>query len=153
MRFGPRFFPLVGGYSREMREVSEGVARDLEGSSHSHQGVYAMVGGPHLESVAEVNMLRRLAVDIVGETLTGLSGLRCRRSLSGMSTVPEVLAAVHTGINVLAISLVTNICLDHYDSVSGDVTDEISETVHKSKVSFLELVTKTVLKLQEMRKK
>ena len=136
-----------------MREVSEGVARDLEGSSHSHQGVYAMVGGPHLESVAEVNMLRRLAVDIVGETLTGLSGLRCRRSLSGMSTVPEVLAAVHTGINVLAISLVTNICLDHYDSVSGDVTDEISETVLKSKVSFLELVTKTVLKLQEMRKK
>ena len=136
-----------------MREVSEGVARDLEGSSHSHQGVYAMVGGPHLESVAEVNMLRRLAVDIVGETLTGLSGLRCRRSLSGMSTVPEVLAAVHTGINVLAISLVTNICLDHYDSVSGDVTDEISETVHRSKVSFLELVTKTVLKLQEMRKK
>ena len=136
-----------------MREVSEGVARDLEGSSHSHQGVYAMVGGPHLESVAEVNMLRRLAVDIVGETLTGLSGLRCGRSLSGMSTVPEVLAAVHTGINVLAISLVTNICLDHYDSVSGDVTDEISETVHKSKVSFLELVTKTVLKLQEMRKK
>ena len=136
-----------------MREVSEAVARDLEGSAHSHQGVYAMVGGPHLESVAEVNMLRRLAVDIVGETLTGLSGLRCRRSLSGMSTVPEVLAAVHTGINVLAISLVTNICLDHYDSVSGDVTDEISETVLKSKVSFLELVTKTVLKLQEMRKK
>ena len=136
-----------------MREVSEAVALDLEGSSHSHQGVYAMVGGPHLESVAEVNMLRSLAVDIVGETLSALSGLRCRRSLSGMSTVPEVLAAVHTGINVLAISLVTNICLDHYDSVSGDVTDEISETVHKSKVSFLELVTKTVLKLQEMRKK
>ena len=54
-----------------MREVSEGVARDLEGSSHSHQGVYAMVGGPHLESVAEVNMLRALGADVVGEMLSG----------------------------------------------------------------------------------
>ena len=52
-----------------MREVSESVARELE-ETH-HQGVYAMVGGPHLETVAEVNMLRALGADLVGEMLTG----------------------------------------------------------------------------------
>ena len=50
---------------REMREVSESVARELEETVH--HGVYAMVGGPHFESVAEVQLLRTLGADVVGE--------------------------------------------------------------------------------------
>ena len=66
-----------------------------------------------------------------------------------MSTVPEVLAAVHADIKVLAISLVTNICVDEYDTMSGDVLDEVMEIVQRRKVSYLELLTKTILRLQE----
>ena len=52
-----------------MREVSESVAREL-GETY-HQGVYAMVGGPQLETPAEINMLRALGADLVGEMLSG----------------------------------------------------------------------------------
>ena len=48
-----------------MREVSESVARELEETVH--HGVYAMVGGPHSQSVAEVKLLRTLGADLVGE--------------------------------------------------------------------------------------
>ena len=48
-----------------MRDVSESVARELEETVH--HGVYAMVGGPHFESVAEVKLLRTLGADVVGE--------------------------------------------------------------------------------------
>ena len=68
---------------------------------------------------------------------------------SGMSTVPEVLAAVHADIKVLAISLVTNICLEEYDTRSGDLLDEIMEIVNRRRVSFQELLTKTIQRLQE----
>ena len=68
-----------------------------------------------------------------------------------MSSVPEVLAAVHADIKVLAISLVTNICVEEEeeDTKSGDVLEKVMEIVHSRKVSFLELLTKTLLKLQE----
>ena len=69
---------------------------------------------------------------------------------SGMSTVPEVLAAVHADIKVLAISLVTNICVDEYDTDSGDVLEEINEIVERRKDILLELVTKPLLRLQGM---
>ena len=66
-----------------------------------------------------------------------------------MSTVPEVLAAVHADIKVLAISLVTNICLEEYDTRSGDLLDEIMEIVNRRRVGFQELLTKTIQRLQE----
>ena len=68
---------------------------------------------------------------------------------SGMSTVPEVLTAVHADMPVLAISLVTNICQDQEQDHTGDVVQEIKETVDRRKVNFLELVTRTILRLQE----
>ena len=67
-----------------------------------------------------------------------------------MSSVPEVLAAVHADIKVLAISLVTNICREEYDTRSGDVLEEVMEIVDNRKDIFLELLTKTILRLQEV---
>ena len=49
--------------------MSKRVAEELEETVH--QGVYAMVGGPHLETGAEINMLRVLGADLVGEMLLG----------------------------------------------------------------------------------
>ena len=68
-----------------------------------------------------------------------------------MSTVPEVLAAIHADIRVLAISLITNICVDQYDSGSADVVGEVLDTLHSRGETLRELVTKTILRLQETR--
>ena len=63
----------------------------------SLQGVYAMVGGPNYETVAELKMLRELGVDSVG-----------------MSTIPETIVAHHCGMKVFACSLITNMCVVEY---------------------------------------
>jgi len=88
-RFGPRFPDMTHAYSRAYRrmarEVGEGLGLTL------HEGVYAGLLGPNFETPAEIRCLRTMGADLVG-----------------MSTVPEVLAARHLGIDVLAISCVTN---------------------------------------------
>ena len=98
-----------------MKEMGESV----------HHGVYAVVGGPNFESVAEVRMLRVVGADVVG-----------------MSTVAEVLTAVHAGMEVLALSLVTNICVDDYEQ---EGVGWVAEVIDKKKVKLLELVTKIVI--------
>ena len=88
-RLGPRFPDMSDAYSAHLRErakaVGAGLGIDLQ------EGVYAALLGPNYETPAEIRMLRTLGADLVG-----------------MSTVPEVLAARHMGLECLAISCVTN---------------------------------------------
>jgi len=131
-RFGPRYFPIVNAYSRNWREKAEKVGKEM--GECVHQGVYAVVGGPNFESVAEVKMLRMMGADVVG-----------------MSTVAEVLTAVHAGMEVLALSLVTNMCVDDYDQ-KDDMLEGVgwvAEVIDKRKVKLLDFVTKIVLASQE----
>ena len=80
-RFGPRFFPTNDLYNKEYREIARlvikignviqpsnplQVARSLNLDGIVRQGVYAMVGGPNYETVAELKMLKELGVDSVG---------------------------------------------------------------------------------------
>lgn len=88
-RFGPRFPDMTEAYSRRLVELAHEEANKL--GLELFEGVYAAVAGPSYETPAEVRCLRTLGADVVG-----------------MSTVPEVIAANHMGLRVLAISCVTN---------------------------------------------
>ncbi len=89
---GPRFPDMSEPYDPELRDIARKVARDLH--IVLREGVYVAVTGPNLETRAEYRFLRGIGADVVG-----------------MSTVPEVIAAVHMGLGVLGISIITDACL------------------------------------------
>ena len=91
-RLGPRFPDLIEPYDRGLQDRALRVA--LEENIVAHRGVYVAVTGPNLETRAEYRFLRAIGADVVG-----------------MSTVPEVLVAVHAGLKVLGFSIVTDLCL------------------------------------------
>lgn len=88
---GVRFPDMSEPYSADLIALAENVA--LENNIRMHQGVYASVPGPTLETRAEYRFLRLIGADVVG-----------------MSTIPEVIAAVHMKMNVLGISVITDEC-------------------------------------------
>ena len=87
--FGPRFPDMSEAYSPEFRTLAKQVAAEL--GIRISEGVYAAMLGPSYETPAEIRYLRTIGADLVG-----------------MSTVPEVIVANHTGLKVLGISCVTN---------------------------------------------
>lgn len=92
--FGVRFPPLSEAYDLELRQRAHRLWNEIPRTSSSRQlreGVYAFVSGPSYETRAECRMLHQLGADLVG-----------------MSTVPEIIVARHSGIKILAFSLVTN---------------------------------------------
>ncbi len=89
---GPRFPDMSAAYDPELRTLARTVA--LGHKIVLREGVYVAVPGPNLETRAEYRMLRALGADVVG-----------------MSTVPEVITAVHQGMRVLGLSIITDNCL------------------------------------------
>ena len=68
LRFGPRFPAMSGCYDAGLRRVAMEIGKQLGVATVMKEGVYAMVGGPNFESIAEARLLHRLGVDAVGET-------------------------------------------------------------------------------------
>ena len=89
--WGPRFPDMSAPYDPDLQEVAHSVALSL--GIRLNEGVYVAVTGPNLETRAEYRFLRLIGADAVG-----------------MSTVPEVIVARHAGLDVLAISVITDEC-------------------------------------------
>jgi purine-nucleoside phosphorylase len=90
-RLGPRFPDMSQPYDRELvdRALKIGRQQDIV----VHKGVFVAVTGPNLETRAEYRFLRMIGADVVG-----------------MSTVPEVIVAVHAGLKVVGFSIITDMC-------------------------------------------
>jgi purine-nucleoside phosphorylase len=91
---GVRFLDMLGAYDSELRSVAHQVA--TRNGFTLREGVYAMVGGPAYETLAEIRFLQRGGADAVG-----------------MSTIPEVLVARHERMRVLGISAITDMAVGH----------------------------------------
>ena len=114
-RFGVRFPDMTRAYSRAYREIAREEAAKL--SIMLHEGIYAALLGPSYETPAEIEHLRRIGADLVG-----------------MSTSAEVIAARHMGLDVLAISCVTNMAAGILDQPLSHA--EVMETGERVKSTF-----------------
>ncbi len=121
--FGPRFPDMSDGYTKSLRELAKKAGEDL--GIPLREGVYALMGGPNYETPAEIRMLRTLGADAVG-----------------MSTVPEVLAAVHAGMDVLGISCITNMAAGVLDQPLNH--EEVMETAARVRENFIAVVRKII---------
>lgn len=124
---GPRFPDMSDAYSRGLRGQAHGIAHDL--GIGLKEGVYAAMTGPSYETPAEIRMLGRVGADVVG-----------------MSTIPEVIAAVHAGVRVLGISCVSNLAAGITDKPLSHA--EVKETAERAKDSLSKLVLGLVEKLE-----
>lgn len=129
--FGERFPPMKYPYDHQLLKLGRVVAKEIGISKKVHDGVYICVGGPNYETGAEIKFLRAVGVDTVG-----------------MSTVHEVVTAIHCGIKVFGFSLVTNVCFDE-DSDDEEVAHaEVMEVGNKNSVDLSRFVERFCEKLQ-----
>lgn len=89
---GPRFPDMSAAYDGALQALARAAAEPA--GVVLREGVYVAVAGPNLETRAEYRMLRQMGADVVG-----------------MSTVPEVIVAVHVGLRVLGLSIITDDCI------------------------------------------
>lgn len=121
---GPRFPDMSSAYDKDLINLAKKVSKDLD--IETKEGVYVGISGPNYAPRAELRMFRRVGGDTIG-----------------MSTVPEVIVAKHTGLKVLGISCVTDMAIaDEIESISHD---EVVEVANKTRPKFIKLV-KGILK-------
>ncbi len=124
--WGPRFPDMSDPYTKDLREIARAVA--LEKGIRLHEGVYAVVTGPNLETRAEYRFLRQIGGDVVG-----------------MSTVPEVIVARHMGMRAMAISVVTDECFP--DCLAPVSLPEILEAANEAQPKLTAIVTGVIERL------
>ncbi|MDP2576476.1 MAG: purine-nucleoside phosphorylase [Candidatus Palauibacterales bacterium] len=123
---GPRFPDMSEPYDHALQEVALEVAKELRITLR--RGVYVAVPGPNLETRAEYRFLRAIGADVVG-----------------MSTVPEVIVAVHSGMAVLGISIITDACLP--DALKPANIEEIIRIAREAEPRLTSLIRGTVARL------
>jgi purine-nucleoside phosphorylase len=123
---GPRFPDMSQPYDRELVALAKQTALELAIPAHS--GVLVAVSGPNLETRAEYRMLRAMGADVVS-----------------MSTVPEVIVAVHAGLRVLGFSVITDMCLP--DALEPAKLEKILEVAAIGGERLSRLIPRIVAKL------
>lgn len=121
--FGPRFPDMSDAYTKAYREVAHRVAEKQ--GINLEDGVYIGVTGPTYETPAEIRAFKTMGADAVG-----------------MSTVPEVIVAAHSGMKVLGISAITNFAAGFQSELNHE---EVVEVTTHIKEDFKGLV-KSILK-------
>ena len=119
-RLGPRFPDMSAPYDPELRALARAAALEL--GIVLREGVYVAVPGPNLETRAEYRLLRAIGADVVG-----------------MSTVPEVIVAVHQGMRVVGVSIITDQCLP--DALEPADIGRIIATASRAEPKLTRLVT------------
>jgi purine-nucleoside phosphorylase len=125
-RLGPRFPDMSAPYDPDLRALARGAALEL--GIVLREGVYVAVPGPNLETRAEYRMLRAMGADVVG-----------------MSTVPEVIVAVHQGMRVVGVSIITDQCLP--DALEPADIGRIIATATRAEPQLTRLITTLVGRL------
>ena len=126
-RLGPRFPDMCEPYELALVDRALCVARAAD--IVAHRGVFVAVAGPNLETRAEYRFLRTIGADVVG-----------------MSTVPEVLVAVHCGLRCVGFSVITDMCLA--DALKPANVEEIIAVANEAEPRLTTLV-KGVLALEQ----
>ena len=124
---GSRFPDMSGTYSNELRTLLKIIAEKR--NIVLREGVYVSAQGPLLETPAEYRYLKSIGGDAVG-----------------MSTIPEVIAAVHSGIEVVAISVLTDEC--DPDNLKVVNIEEIIEIAGRSEIKLIELIIELIKNLK-----
>ena len=124
--FGPRFPDMSHVFSRELQCICRQAAEQMGLSLQ--EGVYCWMTGPCYETPAEIRMIRLLGADAVG-----------------MSTVPDAMAAVHAGMNVLGISCITNMAAGILDQPITH--QEVLETGQRIQSDFRSLIDRIIAAL------
>jgi purine-nucleoside phosphorylase len=125
-KLGPRFPDMTTAYDKQFRKIAQEQGASL--GIELDEGVYAALPGPNYETPAEIRFLRTIGADLVG-----------------MSTVPEVLAARHSGIRVLGISCVTNAAAGVLDQPLDH--NEVLETGRRVQGQFIALLRAIIPKV------
>lgn len=116
---GPRFPDMTEAYSSRLRAKARKVGAEI--GIFFREGVYAGLTGPNYETPAEIRFLRTIGADAVG-----------------MSTVPEVITAVHAGIEVLGISTITNLAAGITEKkLSHEEVIEVGSRLSEKLAAFL----------------
>ena len=122
-RLGPRFPDMSAPYTQRLIDQALEVAR--KENFVAHRGVYVAVTGPNLETRAEYRFLSGIGADVVG-----------------MSTVPEVIVAVHAGLQVLGISVITDMCLP--DALEVATVEKILAVARSAEPTLRSIITAAV---------
>jgi len=124
---GPRFPDMSAPYDPELRRVALQAASELD--LPLREGVYVGVAGPNLETRAEYRLLRQIGADVVG-----------------MSMVPEVIAARHGGLRVLAIVVVSDACIP--EQLKPAVIEELLRIAAEAEPKLTALLTGIIARLR-----
>jgi purine-nucleoside phosphorylase len=119
-RLGPRFPDMCHPYDPDLIDAALRISR--QNDIVAHRGVFVAVAGPNLETRAEYRFLRGIGADVVG-----------------MSTVPEVIVAVHSGMRTIGFSVVTDMCLP--DALEPADVEKIIAIANEAEPRLTTLVT------------